>query len=192
MYMFFDTETNGLPKKMNASPGELHNWPRIIQLAYVVLDNDFNEIESFCQLIRPDGWTIPNEKFWIDNGYSTALNEAHGVPAKFALNMLAITMSQCHTMVAHNLAFDTPIVQSEMIRYGIRPATSPQTRICTMKSTVDLCRLPKKSGGGYKCPKLEELHEKLFGVKFDNAHDALADVRATVRCYIELKQNGLL
>jgi len=40
--------------------------------------------------------------------------------------------------------------------------------------------------GVIKWPKLIELHEKLFNEPFANAHDAMADISATRRCFFEL------
>ena len=62
-----------------------------------------------------------------------------------------------------------------------------------MKCSADFCAIPSNSPyGGYKWPKLEELYRKLFGYTFDGAHDALADVEATRKCYFELKKKGIL
>jgi len=35
MYLFFDTETTGLPKNWKAPVTDLNNWPRLVQLAYL-------------------------------------------------------------------------------------------------------------------------------------------------------------
>src|SRR5690606_8051357 len=40
--------------------------------------------------------------------------------------------------------------------------------------------------GKFKWPKLEELYQKLFNEKFEEAHNAAADVVATTRCFFEL------
>lgn len=190
MYLFFDTETNGLPKNFRGDFKDVDNWPRVIQLAFVMADDDLNEVESFCELIRPDGWTIPEEKFWIENGYSTAENLLKGVPAEYALNRFVEAVEKCQTMVAHNVAFDTPVLSAEMLRYGIKANARPN-KLCTMKASTNFCAIPT-ARGGYKWPKLEELHQQLFGEKFDNAHDALADVRATLRCFRELRSLGVM
>jgi DNA polymerase III subunit epsilon len=192
MYLFFDTETNGLPKNMHASPLELDNWPRVIQLAYIVLDDNLDEVKTFEALIQPDGWTIPQLKFWIDNGFSDEKNAAEGIPMEDALAHFCDDVSVCNTIVAHNLNFDKPIITAEMLRYGVSPLHKQLYKHCTMLSSVSYCAIPAKNGRGYKWPKLEELHEKLFGDKFDNAHDALADVRATVRCFKELVSMGIM
>lgn len=186
MYLFFDTETNGLPKSWNAEVQNVDNWPRIIQLAFILTDENFEVIDEFCELIQPDGWFIPDEKFWIDNGYSTAINESKGLPMEICLKRFFQCMDQSQYIVAHNIAFDYPITGAECIRYGLKSKTRPQ-RICTMKSTTEFCALPRN-----KFPKLEELHHKCFGTSFDGAHDALNDVRAMIRCFKYLKQNNIV
>ncbi len=45
---------------------------------------------------------------------------------------------------------------------------------------------------GYKWPKLSELHYKLFGTGFDEAHNAAVDITATVKCFWELIRIGKL
>ena len=42
MYLFFDTETTGLPKNWKASVTDLNNWPRLVQLAYLFYDKNGN------------------------------------------------------------------------------------------------------------------------------------------------------
>ena len=45
-YLFFDTETTGLPNDYNASPNQLDNWPRIVQIAWLLHDCEGNEISK--------------------------------------------------------------------------------------------------------------------------------------------------
>lgn len=180
MYLFYDTETNGLPRG--------GQQPRIIQLAFILMDENFEILESYCQLIKPDGWEIPNDKFWIDNGYSTETNIKNGIPIKDALINLVTNIERCTTMIAHNMAFDIPVIINEMQLSGISSVNKP-LKLCTMKSTTEFVDARNKNGG-IKWPKLSELHIKLFGEDFDGAHDALEDVRATARCFQELTNLG--
>lgn len=184
MILFFDTETTGTPKDYKASAFDLNNWPRVIQLGFQLYDNEGVLQSEYLQLIKPEGWVIPNEKFWIDNGFSTEKSEAEGVPILDALNAFVECINKADLMVAHNLNFDYPILAAEMIRTQIKAERRPE-KFCTMLATVDLCQLPGKYG--FKWPKLEELHKFLFGETFDGAHDALADVSATARCYFHLR-----
>jgi DNA polymerase III epsilon subunit-like protein len=190
MYLFFDTETNGLPSDFKAPPSAGGNWPRIIQLAWILCDENLNPIDHSCDLIKPDGWTIPNEKFWIDNGYSTETNNEKGLPLEFSIAKFLVALQKSKYGVAHNMDFDFPVIASEMMRYNMK-STNKVEKICTMKKSTDFCNL-KNSRGGKKWPKLEELHTILFGESFDGAHDALEDVRATVRCFKRLREINVL
>ena len=82
------------------------------------------------------------------------------------------------------------MVGAELIRCGRRDSLFTKPSICTMQSTVDFCAIPGKYG--YKFPKLQELYKKLFGNEFEDAHNALSDIRATLKCYLELKKRGII
>ena len=45
MYLFFDTETTGLPKNWNAPIQNVNNWPRMVQIAWLLYDNNGTKIE---------------------------------------------------------------------------------------------------------------------------------------------------
>jgi len=38
MYLFFDTETTGLPKNWKSPVSYLKNWPRVVQIAWAQYD----------------------------------------------------------------------------------------------------------------------------------------------------------
>ncbi len=38
MYLFFDTETTGIPKNRKAPISDSTNWPRLVQLAWLITD----------------------------------------------------------------------------------------------------------------------------------------------------------
>lgn len=186
MYLFFDTETTGLPKNYNGKVTDLDNWPRIIQLAFVFTDENFNIQHEYCELIKPNGWVIPNQKFWIDNGFNTETNVMYGRPIEESLSNFIMFIEKSKFLVAHNMKYDLPITAAEMIRANL--STKHKTdKICTMLSTVNYCSLPKN-----KWPRLDELHNKIFGIGFEDAHDALADVRATIRCFKYLNENKII
>lgn len=189
MYLFFDTETNGLPKNYKGSPKDLENWPRVIQLAWATFDEAGNNTGKHAYLIQPEGWKIPKEEFWIKHGYSTEKSEAEGIPMIQVLVRFIGDINNCKVMIAHNIDFDHPIVCAEMIRRSLSVENKP-AKFCTMKATTDYCQIPGPYG--YKWPKLEELHGQLFGTGFDGAHDALNDVMATAKCFFELKGRDLI
>jgi len=92
-------------------------------------------------------------------------------------------------VVAHNLDFDQKVMQAELRRAELADVFARKRRICTMKETANVCRLPGKYG--YKWPSLTELHRHLFGTPFEGAHGALADAEACQRCFFRLRELGV-
>ena len=45
MYLIFDTETTGLPKKWKAPLTDSDNWPRCVQIAWQMHDKEGNLID---------------------------------------------------------------------------------------------------------------------------------------------------
>jgi DNA polymerase-3 subunit epsilon len=182
--LFFDCETNGLPKNYSASYEDVDSWPRVIALAWILINTDQQVINSQHHLIKPNGWTIPAEEFWQNNGFSTEKSLQEGIDIDPVLEAFIYDKHVADVLVGHNLNFDHRIVWAEIIRSGRRPR-SGMPKICTMMSSTKHCNLPGK-GKAPKWPKLEELHEVLFKKPFEGAHDALADVTATKDCFFEL------
>ena len=59
-----------------------------------------------------------------------------------------------------------------------------------MEASTDFCKI--QCYYCYKWPKLSELHIKLFGEDFDGAHDSLAAIEATARCFWEMRKLKLI
>lgn len=187
--LFFDTETNGKPKDYRGSYTDVDNWPRVIQLAWLLSDEKGNILRSYNNLIKPDGWEIPKETFWIENGYSTEENAEKGVPIAEAIVPFMEAKHEADGLVAHNIRFDHPIMWAEIIRMGLTPR-SGMAKLCTMQSSTGHVGL--KLNGRPKWPTLQELHHHLFKKEFDGAHDAMADVKACMDCFFELVDRGIL
>jgi DNA polymerase-3 subunit epsilon len=193
MYILFDTETTGLPKSWNAPVTDADNWPRMIQLAWAHCGEDGRKMAEHNYIIRPEGFEIPKEASDV-HGITTERAMKEGVPLKYALRMFYWSLSEAKALVAHNISFDLAIVGAEYMRNDGEAGyekLSAMEQVCTMLSSTNLCKIAN-SRGGYKWPKLIELHTKLFGEGFDGAHDALVDVNALVRCFFELRRLEIL
>lgn len=190
-FMVFDTETTGLPKNYKAPVTDVANWPRIIQLAWIIYDDSKNELKVRADLVKPDGWVVPKEKFWIENNLTQERCETDGVPIELLLNEIIEDMVGVDILVSHNMSFDSKILGAEMVRKGMDTGKKI-TKLCTKVSSTNYCKIPHKNGNGYKWPTLDELHRKLFNEGFDGAHDALVDVRACGRCLFELMDRGVI
>ncbi len=189
MYLFFDTETTGLPKNWKAPVTDLNNWPRMIQIAWILCDNNGNRIESYDCIIKPENFSIPVDSSRI-HGISTekAINE--GESLEKVLVRFSELVEKSDFIVAHNISFDEKIIGAEFLRKRIQSDFGRKRKLCTMQSSTNYCRI---SGPyGYKWPKLSELHIKLFGVDFDEAHDASVDINATEKCFWEMRKTGLI
>ena len=186
MYLIFDTETTGLPKRWDAPVTDTDNWPRCIQIAWQLHDELGNLVEQKDMLVQPEGFNIPYEAEQI-HGISTALAEQDGIPLNVTLELFNEALSKAKFVVGQNVDFDVNIMGCEFHRMGIsnRLAELPVLDTCT-ESTAELCRIPGGRGGKFKLPTLTELHEFLFGEAFAEAHNATADVEATTRCFLEL------
>ena len=191
MYLFFDTETTGVPKDYKAPVTDSNNWPRLVSLAWI-LANERGGIEEHQEsIIIPVGFTIPDQAAQI-HGITTERAKKEGIPITTALGrfIYLLQTEPIEAIVAHNISFDERIIRAEFHRLGWIDHLEKKERICTMLKSVQHCKLEKKPGttGGYKWPKLQELHKKLFNQEFEGAHGAAADVLATTRCFFELKR----
>jgi DNA polymerase-3 subunit epsilon len=187
MILFFDTETTGLPKNWKAPVTDLGNWPRLVQLAYLVYDYDGNLIHSSNEIIRPEGFTIPLESSNV-HGITTEIANREGKHISEVLEPLLIQLKRASVLVAHNMAFDEKIIGSELLRQRLPNVIEEKDRICTMLETIELCKI--EGPYGYKWPKLGELHRCLFNTDFEGAHDAMADIQATAKCFWKLMEMG--
>jgi DNA polymerase-3 subunit alpha len=186
MYLIFDTETTGLPKRWGAPISDTDNWPRCIQIAWQLHDDMGKLIEHQDYLVKPEGFNIPYDAERI-HGISTELAEAEGVFLAEVLEKFNIALSKTKFIVGQNLGFDINIMGCEFHRLGVESPMSsmPILDTCT-EITASLLKLPGGRGGKFKLPTLTELHSYLFNVPFAEAHNATADVEATTRCFFEL------
>lgn len=189
MYLFFDTETTGLPKKWKASVSDLNNWPRLVQIAWQQYDGQGKKITEKDYIIKPDGFTIPHEASRI-HGISTERANNEGVDLDKVLEEFMQLIDESNVLVAHNMDFDEKIIGAEFLREGKKSGLFHTERLCTMKASTDYCKLP--GNYGFKWPKLSELHIKLFNEDFEEAHNAAVDITACAKCFWELKRRGVI
>lgn len=180
----WDTETTWLYSKKEK---DISKQPHIVQFAWILVDmNDdwsYEEIERVDIFIKPP-IKIPNvtsEVHWIyDWDVMNSLS--------FEENALKIRdyLNTPDVVVWHNLEFDRNVIKVEFERLRLRWMPfdyTPDMEICTMNSSTNWCRLPKKSPKSkwYKRPKLQELVKRCTWKYFFWAHNALVDVEYTLK-----------
>lgn len=179
-FLFFDTETMGLPKNYKASYTDTDNWPQIVQLSWLLSEDQslLKQSDNIVKVTIP----IPEESSRI-HGITNEIAAAKGRPIVEILGEFLNDVTEADVLVGHNLSFDLAVLQSELVRAQMNPELNKKM-FCTMKSAVDYCQLPGRYG--FKWPRLEELYSICFKEKLENAHNALVDVQATQRVFFKL------
>ncbi|MDB4835210.1 DNA polymerase III subunit alpha [Cyclobacteriaceae bacterium] len=185
MYLIFDTETTGLPRDWNAPITDSDNWPRMVQLAWQLHDTSGKLLDAKNYIVKPEGYTIPYNAEKI-HGISTERAEQEGHDLTFVLEEFNKDLSRSKYNIGHNIGFDVNIVGAEYHRKDISSTIADLAVIDTKDTSTQFCAIPGGRGGKFKWPTLTELHTKLFGVPFDEAHDAAYDVDATAKCFFGL------
>jgi DNA polymerase-3 subunit epsilon len=211
--IFFDTETNGLPKNRYAPVSHWEAYPSIIQLSWATyhLDTQTNRLipESQKDLCL----RLPDTDTW-DAGAAAIHGVSEetarrGIEPAIALGEFAAALRQSQIVIAHNLSFDKPVVCAEGYRFGLRDLwpTGKIMEFCTMRNTRDILRIPYPSPSPspssrsatyspYKAPRLAELYQFLYGRAYDisgaTLHNAMSDVDCLVTCVRELLRRGYI
>jgi DNA polymerase III epsilon subunit-like protein len=189
MYLFFDTEATGLP----SPPSSDHrNWPRMVQIAWLLADENESIKSKHSFIIKPEGYRIPNRVIKI-HGITMKRALEEGIPVEDALHQFLKDANFADVLVAHNVAYDYGVVRGELLRKKIPDFLNGYSKFCTMtsKPVLDFCK-SFRSNGSRQCPSLSELYFLLFNEKLDDAHDALTDAKACAACFFELKRIGLI
>jgi len=179
MHLVLDTETTG--KLVKGLPPFHERQPWLMELGAVLLDDQFNEVDTFVMLCRlPASVTVEPgalEAHGLAAAHCNTLGDEPGeVPHK-----LNRPIARAQYVWAYNMAFDSQILLGAYVRarmpYGLQTAKT----LCAMELMTPHCKIPAPWGSGYKWPRLQQAHVHATGHEFDGAHSALADVRATGR-----------
>lgn len=181
-YAIIDTETSGLFDF--TKPADAEGQPRLASLGIILLDENLAETLAVEMFVKPDGWEMAPELELI-NGLTTAkLNEV-GIPVADVLKVYTEIVDGGYVVVAFNAQFDLKMMRGELRRAGIDDRFERTPNLCVMRASVDVCRVPKKTGRGFKFPKLSEAC-KHFGIVQENEHSALGDARAALGVFRQL------
>lgn len=193
--LLFDTETTGLPHKAQypAKMGR-NNWADIVSIAWILADENGNTLESEYHIIRPDGWSIPQESVDIHK-----ITEEHAYMHGESLGSVIIQFIECvrksDVVVAHNINFDKNTINNALkwrmnLPYLLEDVA---TRLfCTMRESREIIGLPGKTKGSYKLAKLSEMYTRLFDKEPSEVlHNAMGDTRIMKDCFFRIWGNPL-
>ena len=193
MFLIADTETNGLPKDYRAPISNTNNWPRLVELAWQSLDENFQVISEKSFIIKPVDFKIPSQASDIHGiTYEKAMEE--GVLLENILEEFSPEIKKNQVLSGHNISFDYKIIACELFRKNLNDELNrlmELRQVCTMQSSTNICKIPGKFGK-YKWPTLSEAYQFFFGKDFESAHRALNDVKASAEILQELKKRKAL
>lgn len=191
--LFFDTETTGIPDRAAKWDVDFMEYPHVVQMAWI----HGCKVEN--HIIRPDGWTIPDETVEI-HGITTEYAMEHGEPFAAVVDMFIQDCHDAGLICGHNIHFDTGIVKANILRElgheyydanDVETALFKGKRIDTMRSTMKWVDA-RFASGRLKFPNLGELYARCFPGETFPAHDALEDCKAVARCLPVILENGLV
>lgn len=194
--MAFDTETTGIPQwKL---PSDDPAQPHLVSLAFILHNtDDGSTLQEQHWIVRPDGWTIPDEVAAI-HGITTEYAEEQGVPLEDVVNTFVGACGLADQRVAFGAPFDTRVMRIAMLRAGFsREGADRFFTIypvdCIMTAAGPLCRLTPTDAmmatnrRTFKAPKLGEAYDVLCGKTIEGAHSALVDTRAALEVWLEIQ-----
>lgn len=182
-FIVLDIETNGVG---TFRPGR----QRPIQVSFLKCDAQGNILKEYSQFVKGVQTILSPvcPKEWSLNYINT-----NGIDMEVIIRDIEQAIDEHTIIVGHNIQFDI-----ECILNLIPSSKIHATRqICTMKSSVNFCKMPKKGTaaqyGGYKWPRLSELANCMgIDVKEERLHDARYDIELTMKSFFELTQRKVI
>jgi DNA polymerase III epsilon subunit-like protein len=155
----------------------------ILQLAYIIVDNNYNIVTEVNQYIKNTiscNSAYPIHKITIDDLRNNGI-DLYDVIEEFIKNL-----ENCNIIVGHNIQYDLNCLIKNTRKYDIKIKTNNVVNHnifsnITIQDTMSLAT--KKLGQKFK---LTKLYEYFFNKEFEGAHNALGDVKATLACYERL------
>lgn len=178
----YDTETTWF---INKKETDLDKQPKIVQFAWILWelkDWEFKEEKRINILVNPK-CAIPFPASQVHHIYDIDVKDEAFIEDK--IDEILEYINEPEMTIWHNIEYDEDMIKIELKRLKQEYKYKPKQVFCTMKSTVDFCAI-QWNWARFKYPKLAELHKKLFWEYFIWAHDAMTDVEATLRCFVEL------
>lgn len=186
--LFFDTETTG--RANYKLPATHSSQPDLVQLGAIMRDDDGSERAAIDIIIQPGGWVIDPGAANV-HGIPTETATRLGVGLDTAVYLFRDLLDICEIVVAHNIAFDTLIMRKAFHRCGLPDPFLNKNLRCTMHAAtpiVGVLHEKPRHPTDFKWPKLVECTKYFFNEGLDNAHSAIADVRACARIYDAILQ----
>lgn len=102
-YLIFDTETTGLPLNYNAPPDDFKNWPYVVQIAWLLFDDEHKLIEHNNFYLKQPV-VIPAEATNI-HGITTAMMLEQGIEPSNVYANFKKAIDNTEYLISHKYRF---------------------------------------------------------------------------------------
>lgn len=148
---------------------------RVVELAVVLLDGDFEPEGEFSTLVDPEGPVGPTHIHGIESRHV----EAAGAPLFGQIAPRLLGLLRGRVLVGHNVGCDRAFLAAEYGRLGVAFPAVPE--LCTMR----MAALREPAPGGLSLLACAEA----AGLAGWTAHTALGDARTTARLFASYVQD---
>lgn len=166
--LFLDTETTGL---LLHPAVPLERQPQVIEFGGLLIDTKTGK-ESTLELLIQPGIPLPEEIVKI-TGITDEMLAGKPLFREVAAEVAAF-ISSADVAVAHNLPFDSAMINNEFDRAG-QGCFWPKVCLCTVQ---------ENQAAAGKRPRLKDWHEQATGEPYPQTHRAIDDVRAMARAFV--------
>lgn len=159
----FDLETTGVDTQKDA----------IVQIGLVKFDSEtFKEIDSRSWYILPDNGAKMNIGAIEKTGLTDEFIASNGLKINDIWDEAVTFIGGCDILTFNGNHFDVPMLYNELSRNGLSFTFTGRKFYDARK--IELAR--------HKTSLMDTYH-RYYNEDFENAHDALADVRATIKVF---------
>lgn len=188
-YLFFDTETTGLPKGDGNARYNQGVWPDLVSIAWILTTDEGVVLSSEYHIIYPEAWVIPEDSIAIHK-ISQAMALRYGSLLDEALHRFLRDVDAADVLIAHNIRFDQNVIDNALkwrLYHDQLLGDKGKRLFCSMRHAKNLVGLPGKTPGTFKQPKLVEMYRQLFGAEpTEILHNAMGDTQVLMKCFFRL------
>jgi len=191
MYLIFDIATTQEKQILEAKEVYDREWPRLIQIAWTVFDQNYKHIDFQAYYIKPEQFTIANGSI-LSPRISQATLEQRGLPINIILNKIFDAFEQNEYWIAHDIDYNLDVIEYELLQEDFLMAewvelAESKNILCTQNDDRVVKYFNKKlDPGSGRLPKLDELYYELFNEKLKVSFNAEIDVLSIAKCFWEL------
>ncbi|WP_437919809.1 3'-5' exonuclease [Sphingobacterium sp. LRF_L2] len=179
--LFIDTETSGIPKRWNRPYSDQHNWPSVIQVAWIIYTLDGHEVKRMSSYIYENDIHISTDSYKVHGIQSTFLKD-NGQRRKHILRKLAYDIKKYRPLIiGHFIELDVQVLSADFYRAQLQNPFIEQDFFCTMLDSKKYVINPS-----IEYLRLPQLFEQLFDERPTELHEAERDAEITAKCFFEL------